>query len=132
MSAIANISIADGATSPVTHVFTPITSTPNALWRDSDATKPYVASQYSVLAIRKASSSTKGLTRVRLSIGLPTMGSGVALATSEVDYSHQCVIEFMMPNRGLKQERKDLRTLVKNLLADAAVIDMIDELRSTY
>lgn len=132
MSAIANIAIADGAATPVTHTFVPVQTNPNPVWNDTDAAKPYLASQYRVSIVRKASDSTKGLTRVRITLVLPTMGTGVALPASEVDYSHQAVIEFTMPNRGLKQERKDIRTLIKNLLADAQVIDVIDELHAAY
>jgi len=132
MSQIANIAIADGATTPVTHTFTPIQSSPNAVWKDSDAAKAYVASQYIITATRKSTDSTKGLTRTRISLVLPTMGNGVALPSSEVDYSHQVVVEFISPNRGLKQERKDTRTLLKNLLADAQIIDMVDELHAAY
>lgn len=132
MSAIANIAIADGAATPVTHTFSPIQSNPFAKWVDTDAAKPYLASQYSIIGRVTRQDSTKGLTRVKLGLVLPTMGTGVSLPASEVDYSHQVNIEFICPNRGIKQERKDSRVLARNLLADAQVIDMIDELRSSY
>lgn len=132
MSAIANITINDGAGTPVAHTFTPVQSTPVAIWRDSMAAKSYLASQFGITVKRVASSSTKGLTRVRLTLALPTMGTGVSLPASEVDYSHQVTVEFICPNRGIKQERKDTRVLLANLLADAQVVDLIDELRSAY
>jgi len=132
MSAIANITIADGATTPVSHVFAPVQSTPVAVWQDTDSAKAYLASQFKFNVQTKRSTSTKGLTRVRIAMELPTMGTGVALPASEVDYSDTCIIEFLLPNRGLKQGRKDLRTLVRNLLADAQIIDVVDELRSAY
>lgn len=132
MSAIANITIADGATTPVNHVFTPIQSIPEAIWEDTDAAKNYKASQYRIRTQTKRSSSTKGLTRVRAVVELPTMGTGVALPASEVDYTDTAILEFICPNRGLKQGRKDLRTFVKNLLGDAQFVDIIDELRSAY
>lgn len=132
MSAIANVTINDGATTPVAHVFAPVQSNPNPIWRDTASAKTYLASQYSFSAIRKGNSAPKGLTRVRLTLQLPTMGTGVSIPASEVDYSHQVSVEFICPNRGVKQERKDLRVLLMNLLADAQVIDMIDELRAAY
>lgn len=132
MSAIANITIADGATSPVSHAFVPVQTSPNPVWQDTDAAKAYKASQYRISAVRKSNDSTKGLTRVRLALVLPTMGTGVALPASEVDYSHQVTVEFIMPNRGLKQERKDLRVLIMNALVDAQVVDMVDELHAAY
>lgn len=132
MSAIGNITINDGAATPVSHVFTPVQSSPNPVWRDSVASKAYLASQFGIVAVRKSNPSSKGLTRVKLSLALPTMGTGVSLPASEVDYSHQVTVEFICPNRGIKQERKDMRVLLANLLADAQVIDMIDELRAAY
>lgn len=40
MSAIANITIADGATTPVNHVFAPVGTNPPG-WEDTDAAKVY-------------------------------------------------------------------------------------------
>lgn len=131
MSAIANIVIADGAATPVNHTFSPVSTNP-AGWEDTDAAKTYKASQYRIASVTKRSNSTKGLTRVKATLELPTMGDGVSMPTSEVNYTHTVIIEFICPNRGLKQERKDTRTLVKNLLADAQIVDLIDELRSAY
>lgn len=132
MSQIANIAIADGAATPVTHTLVPVSSSPEAQWIDSDAAKAYTAAQYRLKSITKRTSSTRGLTRVRCVLELPTMGNGVALSASEVDYTHTAIVEFLCPNRGLKQERKDMRTLLKNALSDAQLIDVIDELRSAY
>jgi hypothetical protein len=131
MSAIANIAIADGVTTPVTHTFAPKGTMP-AQWEDTVAAKAYKASQFRITQVTKASPSPKGLTRVRITLELPTMGTGVSLPASEVDYTHTVVIEFIMPNRGLKSERTDVRTLAKNLLADAQMIDVLDELRAAY
>lgn len=132
MSAIANIVIADGATTPVNHTFVPVQSSPIAKWKDTDAAKAYTAAQFQISLLTKPSDSAKGLSRVRIAVVLPTMGTGVALPASEVDYSHQVTVEFVLPNRGLKQERKDIRTLLKNLLADAQIVDVVDDLRSAY
>lgn len=132
MSAIANLVIADGATTPVSHTFSPVQSNPAAIFRDTDAAKPYLASQYRVTAISRLNSNVKGLSRVKFTLELPTMGNGVSLPTSEVDYTTTIHIEMIAPNRGIKQERKDARTLAKNLLLDAQVIDMMDELRAAY
>lgn len=132
MSAIANIAIADGASTPVTHTFAPVQTTPAAIFRDTDAAKALLASQYRITGISKLTPNAKGLSRVKLTVELPTMGNGVSLPTSEVDYTTTIHVEMIAPNRGLKQERKDARTLVKNLLADAQVIDMMDELRAAY
>lgn len=132
MSAIANITVNDGAATPVAHTFSPVQSNPNPIWRDTMASKSYLASQFGITAVSRRSDSTKGLTRVKLTLQLPTMGTGVSLPASEVDYTHQVTVEFICPNRGVKQERKDTRVLLANLLADAQVVDMIDELRAAY
>lgn len=132
MSAIANITINDGAATPVAHVFIPVQTTPSAIWRDSAAAKPYRISQFQLTAVRKEGAGAKGLTRVRMALSLPTMGDGTSLPASEVDYSHQVTIDFIMPNRGLEQERKNIRVLLANALVDAQVVSMIDALQSAY
>lgn len=132
MSAIANIAIADGAATPVTHTFVPLQTSPDAVWMDSDSAKAFTAAQYSIRNSIKRGNSSKGVDRVKFAVTLPTMGTGVSLPASEVDYTDTCIIEFILPKRGIKQGRKDLRTLVKNLLGDAQVVDIIDELRSAY
>lgn len=132
MSAIANIAIADGAATPVTHTFAPVQTNPLAIFRDTDAAKAYLASQYRISGKSQLNSNVRGLSRVKFTVELPTMGNGVSLPTSEVDYTTTIHVEMIAPNRGVKQERKDARTLVKNLLSDAQVIDMMDELRAAY
>lgn len=131
MSQIANMTIADGATTPVNHTFVPVGANPPS-WEDSDAAKPYKAAQYRITSTTKRSSSTKGMTRVRFVVELPTMGNGVSLPASEVDYTHTFIGELICPNRGLKQERKDTRVIVRNMFADAQLVDIIDELRNAY
>lgn len=132
MSAIANIAIADGAATPVTHTFSPVQTNPLAIFRDTDVAKAYLASQYRITAGSKLNSNVRGLSRVKFTLELPTMGNGVSLPTSEVDYTTTIHVEMIAPNRGVKQERKDARTLCLNALADPQIIDMMDELRAAY
>lgn len=132
MSQIANITVNDGAATPVAHVLVPMQTTPSAIWRDSDVAKPYRISQFQLTATRKEGAGAKGLTRVRLALVLPTMGDGTTLPASEVDYSNQVTVEFILPNRGLKQERDNCRTLMANILQDAQIVSMVDDLQAAY
>lgn len=131
MAVMANMTVADGATTPVSHVFSPVSDSP-AEWLDTDAAKAYKHLQYRVFAIRKPANGPNGVNRLKLVLNLPTGGDGVSLPANEVSRSHNATVEFLMPAKGIKQERKDLRTLTRNLLADAQVIDLIDELNSAW
>lgn len=131
MSVMAQLSIADGAATPVTHAFNPETDSPPT-WVDSDAAKAYKHLQYSLIISRKKAQSSSGVNRVKVSLTLPVGGDGVTVPASEVARYGNATIEFLMPAKGTKQERKDLRVLLMNALANAQVVDTIDELNSAW
>lgn len=131
MSVMAQISIADGASTPVTHAYNPVTDSPPE-WVDSDAAVLYKHLQKRIVITSKRSNSANGINRVKVSMSLPTGGDGVTVPSNEVSRFHVVNVEFLMPAKGILQERKDLRTLLKNFLADAQLIDVVDNLNSAW
>jgi len=131
MAVMAAISIADGATSPVTHVYNPVTDSPPE-WVDSDAAVVYKHLQKRIIIDIKRAKTASGINRVKVQLTLPTGGDGVSVPANEVSRFAVANLEFLLPAKGSKQERKDIRTLVKNSLADAQLIDVIDELNSAW
>lgn len=134
MSAIAPIVIADGAATPVQHTYNPITSTMPATWRETGAGLPLVGEpELSMNVIRGASMNT-----VRVKLKLPVMeavsgttGEGYT-AAPKVAYSVQATAEFKLPARSTVTERKDLRVLLQNLLAESVMIDAVDSVTPVY
>lgn len=131
MAVMAALTIADGATTPVNHTFNPVTDNPPE-WLDTDAAVLYKHQQKKIVCTIKRAKGPAGINRVQMSLNLPTGGDGVTVPANENSRFAVCNMEFLLPAKGTKQERKDLRTLAKNLLADAQIIDVIDELNSAW
>lgn len=131
MSVMATLTIADGASTPVSHAFNPETDSPPT-WVDSDAAKLYKHLQPSVIITRKKAQTASGVNRIKASLTYPIGGDGVTVPANEVSRFGVCSAEFLLPAKGTKQERKDLRVLMINALQNAQVIDVIDDLNASW
>lgn len=136
MSAIANIAINDGKAQPVTHTFIPIKSGLEAQWRENNPGLPLVG-QPTIVSVLKLNSQN-GLNRVKLVLDLPALETATAAnsagytAAPKVAYSNRVTIDMVLPSRGTDSQRKDLRILARNLLADPVIVDLIDNLSTPY
>lgn len=137
MSAIANIAIQDGQATPVTHTFYPVQTAPDAILRENQASLPVIG-QGAVKTQIKIASSADGLNKVTVTMDLPALETATGnnasgyTAAPKVAYSNRVVSVFYLPNRGTLAQRKDLRVLLRNLLADAQIVDVIDNLNVPY
>lgn len=136
MSQIAPISVADGKSTPVAHVFNPVTSTPEAMYRESVSALPLIGQ--GVLITQLKSQPTAAVQRIRVKLTLPALetasGQNAAgyTAAPKVAYSNDVILDFVLSSRGTVDQRKDLRVMLSNLLRDAQVIDLIDNLNAQY
>lgn len=136
MSAIANIAIADGQATPVTHTFYPITSGQDSKFRENQASLPLIG-QGMIDQVLKLD-TRRGLNRVRIVLELPALETATAAnsagytAAPKVAYSNRATVELVLPSRGTAAQRKDLRVLLSNLLLNATVIDTIENLNMPY
>lgn len=140
MPAIGNIVIADGATTPVSHTFSPvgINSDMVAFFDDRSAG---IALGYNNLSIslRKPQSGAKTRNyKAHLKLVLPTLevtspstASGIQPAPTKA-YDAMASVEFILPERSSTQNRKDLLTLLKNALAHATVTAVVQDLENVY
>lgn len=136
MSAIAAITINDGAATPVAHTFNPVVSSPNAIWRENINGLALIGQGSVKCSV--IPDKGNGLNKVRLTMDLPALevvtgqnSSGYS-AAPKVAYSDKVNVDFILPSRGTGQQRKDLRTLLINLLANAQIIDAIENLNAQY
>ncbi len=136
-----NIVLADALATPVTHTFTPVgrdakgtywfedTSQANAIgfWRVSiDVVRPSIAA---------AKQSSEGRSyRVKIGLHEPILEtvsnatvSGIAPAPT-VSYTSRSFTEYVMPERSTLQNRKDLRKMTANLMADTQVVAVVENL----
>lgn len=136
MSQIAPIVIADGKSTPVNHTFGPVVSSPNAMYRESISTLPVTGQ--GIVDITLKSQPMAAMQTVRIKLILPALetvsgqnASGYT-AAPKVAYSNEVYLEFKLPSRGTVDQRKDLRVLASNLLKDAQIIDVVDNLNPPY
>ena len=135
MSAIGQISINDGASTPVTHVFHPISTFP-PLYRENQSGLALVGQ--GVIQVQTTGDSGSGLNKVRVVLALPALETVSAqnaqgyTAAPKVAYTNKVDATFILPNRGTAQQRKDLRVLMMNALANAQIVDSIDNLAPPY
>lgn len=131
MATIANITITDGKATPANHVFSAIKSGLASLWRTTVSSLPLVGQEIARLVFKDASPTVRN---VVLSLDLPALESATGsnesgyTAAPKVAYTNRVTCSFMLPDRGLADQRKDLRVLLRNLLNDPQVVDAIDNL----
>jgi len=136
MAAIAPIVISDGAATPVSHTFNPITSSPVSLYRDQVASLPLVGQATITVSMKLDAGS--GLNKVKIVLASPvvetigTVGSSGYVAGPKVAFVNKVNLDFILPSRGTPQNRQDLRMMLSNLLSNAQIIDTINNMSPPY
>lgn len=139
MPAIGNVVINDGATTPVAHTYGPagiegivasyadrVTGIPvGYLTLDVSLRKP------SPKSIEKMYLATFTIKTPILEVTSPSTASGIQPAPT-VGYKPICEIKFWLPERSALQDRKNLRAYAKNLLNDAVVTSVVEQLEAVY
>lgn len=144
MSAVANIVLADALATPVNHTFVPVGQDQNGVWWFDDQSQASPIGYWRIsIDFRRPPIATVGEQGTRVYKGLiglhePSLEtvsnntvSGIAPAPT-LSYICRSKQEFFLPERSTPQNRKDLRKMSSNLLNDALVIDMIENLRPVY
>ena len=143
--AASNIVLADAQATPVNHTFIPIgpdaqkvfwfedqsQATPNGFWRISVELKRPPSAQ-------PGQSSSGRTFRARITLNEPvleTLGtntvSGIPPAPT-VAYIPRCITEYILPERSVLQNRKDLRKMMANLLAESQMTAVVENLAMPY
>lgn len=136
--AFSAITVNDGAATPVATTFTPLMMDGNGVqWFEQTNPAPankLVARRLSISLKRAApNSQLTGRATVIARLYQPT-GETLAPNSSGITppptkaYEQVAMGEFLLPERGTNQERKDLRVLLMGILGSAQVISVIDSL----
>lgn len=135
MAQIATITINDAT--PVAHAFNPIISMPPTYRRNGVANQAAIA-QERLLIQTVMAKTVNGVNRVQLELVIPVteQASGGAatgyVAPPAIAHEMRVKVEFFFHQRSEKQGRKDLRTLLLNLLSNAQVVSATDDLEQPY
>jgi hypothetical protein len=145
MAAVVSIVLNDAQATPVAHTFIPLGPDQNGAWWYEDqsvGTSPVGYNRISLQLVRApvASPGTNaGERTARVKIGLHTPKLE-ALGTNDsgltppptVAYTPRCNVEFILSERSILQDRKDLRKYVDFLMAEAQVTAMVETLQNVY
>lgn len=142
MPQAANIVINDGAATPVAHTFTPLGKDEKGVFwfvQVAPASANALGAKRIGISISRPTNGNRlsGNARVVLSLWNPvleTLGTNSAGIVPPPTLAYQCTDRqtFDLPERSTKQERKDTRVLMKNLLDNALVVSCIEDLLSVY
>lgn len=146
MGALANITANNGEPTPVAYTFAPLGPDAKGVqWFEQVSPAPSTgqAAVRISASIRRAVSTGRGqaangIARVELAIWLPTMETLASnnagfVPPPTVAYVQHARITYLLPERGTSQERKNLRVLTANAIANNQnVLDMIDKLQPMF
>lgn len=137
MGQIANVSLTDGAATPVTRVFNPVN-------KINDNTFKWVNRAGGIpigfdrLTIMQRPGDGKGATKVAirlvtpiLEVTSPSTSTGIQPAPT-VAYEPLANIEFVLPDRSSKQNRKDLLAMIRDCLSEAVITTLVEDLDFVY
>lgn len=146
MPALAPIVINDGATTPVAHTFNPSGPDKNGvnyLYDRSggvaigfpsialDLREPLPARNGQASNANRIYRATAKVVYPILEVTSPTTGTGIQPAPTK-SYDMTVKIEFLLPERSSLQNRKDIMAYAKNLLANANLTALVQDLESIY
>jgi len=131
MPAIGNITINDGATTPVSHTFGVVTTDGKvASFADRVGGIP---AEFPLIKISStAPSGTARYFRHELSISMPKSAVDPQTGKSYIARQTQSRVIFTLPETGVLQERKDVLAFTKNLLALPLVASLVQDLEQVY
>lgn len=144
MAAVVNIALNDAQGSPVLHTFVPLGPDASGTWwwEDQTGTTSIAYNRISMQLVRPppasaGQNSDKRVNRVKIGVHTPKVEAlGVAdsgyTPSPTIAYTPRCNIEFVMSERSLLQDRKDLRKYVDFLMVEAQLTDMVENLRNVY
>lgn len=129
MPAIAALAIFDGATTPVSHAFAPVsTDGSKAEWAERTAGVP--AGYYSMTHEYVKPASATAAHRIKIGLNVPVMAVVNGVPTVVRNSSAQVVLN--LSNSSSEQERKDLLAYVANALGLAAIKTSVQSIEPFY
>jgi hypothetical protein len=127
MVARANIAVADGETSPVTHTFTPNGDVNGVLeFRNLNATTP-AASETITLNVAKSNSPTSefsipgkkvGPRKIELRLKMPSTYTDAVSGLTLVDFVNEGIVQFLLHPRTTEQQAENIRKMLAATLTE--------------
>lgn len=139
MASTANIVINDGENTPVARTFAPDGIPENgAEFKDRSGGIPLGYGMIKISRPKAPQDMVNGSYKSVVQLMLPKLETVSGSTTQgfepapRVAYTCVAKLEVWLPVRSTTQDRKNLRTLFKNLLENATVVDVIDDLEYVW
>lgn len=129
MATRASIVINDGAATPLAHAFLPMGKPAGSdyeLYVERTAGKPEFQSEIRV----KTQQPTRKGQPYKVSISMIQPKTVTVNSVETLDRQSRIDLSFTVGGKSVTQDRKDLRVLLTNLLANAQVVGIVDNLES--
>lgn len=138
MTAIAALTLADGAATPVSHTFSPVNIDADGIakWcdRSGGIALGFPAVTFSIRAPNKQSRvyglTMKVVTPV-LEVTSPSTSTGIQPAPTKA-YDITFSVNASLPERSTLQQRKDAFAFLKNMLANAVMTQAVEQFEAVY
>lgn len=141
MASNANIAVNDGESTPVTRTYNPSGFKDGgviALYEDRTSGVPAGYGRLTLSRPKEPQDKVNGSYKCSISLFLPKMetvsGSSESgfVPAPRVAFEHVGKVEFWLPVRGGTQDRKNLRTLLLNLLNSSTVTKLVDDIEFVW
>lgn len=145
MPQAANIVLADAQGTPVNHTFVPLGPDKNGVFWFEDQSQANSLGFWRIsVEVKRPSLATSGQSadnrsnRVRVGLHEPALANITNSTVSGVEpaptlaYVMRSFSEFVMPERGSLQNRKDLRKMTSNLVSNSLIVDVVENLQLIY
>lgn len=122
------IVVNDGKTTPVAHTFSPVTTDGYVATLKERSGLPIEFSSLGISVRPPVKGSEVYKTRLTLAVPHTVTVDGRA----SVDYTETVTIDILTNERSSTQDRKDIRVLAANLLLNATVVTVVENLEPLY
>lgn len=126
MAAIASISINDGKSTPVAHVFVPTATFP-AQYRNGNSASSSMGLAFDETLKVSGTVNANGISKVVVELKIPRAAGPDGVMPFETARA-----EFLIEKTASSAARKDLRVLLAGALMSSQVVDTIDNLAFPY
>lgn len=147
MPAAASIVLADAQATPVNHTYIPLGPDPKdptifwfedqsqasaaGYWRLSVQIKRPAPARIGETVANRVNRAIVGLHQPILEVVTSSTYSGITPAP-QLSYINRSICEFVLPERGVLLDRKNLRKMMDGALTDSTIVSAIENLQSFY
>lgn len=129
--------LSDGKATPIVHTFNPAKPDKSSaqIWEEKSSTGVILGSSYLKVDVTRPREPA-AMQRVRVNLSTPTLVTstppGATAPVTVVDYTNYVSIEFAYSQKSTTQDRKDLRSMLLDLFAEAQFVAIHDNLEGAW